>query len=221
MCTQAAYLTLVQRYAENNFSTVEILQLNSFNCLPMLAILMLGSPELNKMRSFDLWSDTGFLVMFGLVISLGSLLNYTLFLCTSLNSALTTSLVGSLKSVVQTAIGIFTFEGLVFNLLNIIGIILNMCGGFLYTYVKYKQSPMGKMKTLPSTDSMQLLLPTLKQRNDKPYGLRNGEVHCNIERIFVKAVARVHGHKVDDMSRQRLYSDNNDEGRLVGVGNRR
>lgn len=70
----------------------------------------------------------------------GVLLNYSLFLCTEKNSALTTSLVGVLKSVLQTVIGIFTFGGIKFNILNSFGLSLNLFGGVLYTYVKYQEN---------------------------------------------------------------------------------
>lgn len=72
--------------------------------------------------------------------SVGVVLNYSLFLCTEKNSALTTSLVGVLKSVLQTVIGIFTFGGIQFNTLNGFGLSLNLFGGILYTYVKYQEN---------------------------------------------------------------------------------
>lgn len=72
-------------------------------------------------------------------MSMGVLLNYSLFLCTEKNSALTTSLVGVLKSIMQTVIGFFTFGGVKFSVLNVFGISLNMIGGILYSYSKYKE----------------------------------------------------------------------------------
>ena len=55
------------------------------------------------------------------LISLGAVLNYSLFLCTALTSALTTSLVAVAKSVIQTAVGFFVFGGVKFHPLNIAG----------------------------------------------------------------------------------------------------
>lgn len=86
-----------------------------------------------------LFSDIAFLFCFILQTSAGVLLNYSLFLCTEKNSALTTSLIGVLKSILQTVIGFFTFGGIEFNFLNIFGISLNMFGGILYTYIKYQE----------------------------------------------------------------------------------
>ena len=63
----------------------------------------------------------GFINCLLLVLILGSILNYSLFLSTSLNSALTTSLVGVFKSVLQTAVGFFTFGGVAYHPINIAG----------------------------------------------------------------------------------------------------
>ena len=51
----------------------------------------------------------------------GSLLTYSQFLCAAVCSALTASLVGVAKSVLQTIIGFFTFGGVRFHPLNVIG----------------------------------------------------------------------------------------------------
>ena len=51
----------------------------------------------------------------------GGILTYSQFLCASVCSALTASLVGVAKSVLQTVIGLFTFGGVRFHPLNVIG----------------------------------------------------------------------------------------------------
>ena len=51
----------------------------------------------------------------------GGILTYSQFLCASVCSALTASLVGVAKSVLQTVIGLFTFGGVKFHPLNVIG----------------------------------------------------------------------------------------------------
>lgn len=56
------------------------------------------------------------------------------------NSALTTSVVGTLKSVVQTTIGMFTFGGVQFNPALIAGVTINLSGGLVYTHAKYLES---------------------------------------------------------------------------------
>ncbi|KAB7506390.1 Solute carrier family 35 member D3 [Armadillidium nasatum] len=131
---QGLYLTLVQRASESCMSTFEILQLNNLN----------------------------FQVIFWLLVTLGAILNYSLFLCTSLNSALTTSLVGVAKSSVQTLLGFFTFGGVSYQPWNVAGISLNFFGGLIYTYSKYKESK----RILPKHHSDDEKLLELKVNNN-------------------------------------------------------
>lgn len=157
---QAFYLTLVQRCAEGDFSTTEIMYLNSYNCFPILLALTFVNSELNELVNYKFYTNTGFIIMFVLVVTMGMVLNYSLFLCTSINSALTTSLVGCIKTVVQTVIGIFMFDGIPFSVLNIVGILMNLSGGFLYTYEKFAENRRKHKTTsrLISVDTRPLLV---------------------------------------------------------------
>lgn len=69
-------------------------------------------------------------------LSQGVLLNYCLFLCTTANSALTTTIVGVLKGVVAVFLGFFLLGGVAFSWLNVSGIALNTLGGVWYTAIK-------------------------------------------------------------------------------------
>lgn len=140
---QGLYLTLVQQCAEKNLSTIEILQLNSYNTLAPFIIVsvLMGEPEAIVQSRYV--TDHGFHLTFWTLVCLGSVLNYSLFLCTALNSALTTSLVSVAKSVIQTLVGFFVFGGVKYHPLNIAGIVMNTTGGFIYTYTKFKE---GKKK---------------------------------------------------------------------------
>ena len=146
--TQALYLTLIQKMCKQKMSTTETLQLNSINTLPLLIIASVVNKEFVTVARYNNFHSTGFWFCFLLVISLGCLLNYTLFLCTIVNSALTTSVVGTLKTIVQTAVGFFAFGGVSLNPATIIGIIINLSGGIVYTYAKYMQgqTAQGAMK---------------------------------------------------------------------------
>jgi len=145
--SQAMYLLLVQKHADD-IGAAEALHLNSYNTLPMLLICSVGSGELHlALRDFAL-SNIGFILTFTVVIVFGCLLNYLLFLCTTYNSALTTSVTGTvfgcllnyllflcttynsalttsvtgtLKTIIQTVIGMFTFGGISINIFTILG----------------------------------------------------------------------------------------------------
>ncbi|GIY52315.1 hypothetical protein CDAR_207791 [Caerostris darwini] len=134
---QGLYLTLAQKSLEE-MSALLVLYISCYNTIPLFVFIGLFY-EGQSIIKFEKFSDSGFLLCFFIQVVTGVLLNYSLFLCTAKNSALTTSLVGVLKSVLQTTIGFFTFGGVEFNSLNIFGISLNMLGGIMYTYTKYME----------------------------------------------------------------------------------
>jgi len=137
---QAGYFTLVQKDAEvNKKSTLQMLYLNAWNTLPVFTVMSMVLGEFVPASAQLSESNTPFLFLYSLLIVSGGILMFSTFLCNSLCSALTTSLVGVAKSVFQTLIGFFTFGGVPYHPLNITGIFLNLCGGFLYTYTKYKE----------------------------------------------------------------------------------
>jgi solute carrier family 35 protein len=80
-------------------------------------------------------------------IATGSLLNYTMFLCTAQNSPLTTTIVGHIKNVITALVGMTWFAaGAEFSTTNLIGIFINLIGGVAYSYVKYRESFQPKSK---------------------------------------------------------------------------
>ncbi|CAB4063376.1 SLC35D [Lepeophtheirus salmonis] len=119
---QGLYLTFVQKKCNSTMSVLDMIFINSWNTLPffMFTSLILGEP-------MDIWEkghtflDPVFLVSVITLSMAGFLLVYSQFLCTTVCSALTTSLVGVAKSVIQTFVGFFTIGVVKFNIINILG----------------------------------------------------------------------------------------------------
>lgn len=63
----------------------------------MVGLLAFSPSEMEAVRSFPLWSDPKFALTFVAAATMGSILNYSTFLCTINNSALTTTVIGCLK----------------------------------------------------------------------------------------------------------------------------
>lgn len=90
---------------------------------------------LSKVYAFEGWADPTFLAMFFGAACMGSVLNYSIFLCTTVNSPLTTAVVGATKNVATTYIGMFAFSDYKFTWINFVGINISIFGSLYYTYM--------------------------------------------------------------------------------------
>lgn len=93
---------------------------------------------------FDDWIQATFLICFFLSCINGFLLMYSLVLCSHYNSALTTTVVGSIKNVVICFIGIIVGEDYLFTWTNFLGLSICMSAGLVYSYLTFADRPSGR-----------------------------------------------------------------------------
>ncbi|KAJ0768877.1 hypothetical protein HanLR1_Chr03g0106671 [Helianthus annuus] len=139
---QTMYLVLVERSgAEDGLSSIEIMFYNSLLSLPFLVFLIIVTGEFPSSLSllYAKSASVYFFVMFVLSLVMGIILNYTMFLCTIVNSALTTTIVGVLKGVGSTTLGFFLLGGVQVHFLNVSGLVINTLGGLWYSLAKYQE----------------------------------------------------------------------------------
>ena len=181
--TQSVYLLLVQRATNGKLSTVESLQLNSINTIPLLIVICIVKGEIWEVKSYDKFTETIFIVVFVLAIFLGCLLNYSLFLCTSLTSALTTSVVGGLKALAQTVLGLFTFGGVSHNIPTYLGISMSVSGGLSYIFAKYLENRERHTVDLRKIMSFSTAEDLRVMKNGTANGVANGftDVHRHMK----------------------------------------
>lgn len=139
---QTMYLVLVEKSGgEDGLSSIEIMFYNSFLSLPFLLFLIIATGEFPNSLSilFAKSNSLYFLVILALSLVMGIVLNFTMFLCTIVNSALTTTIVGVLKGVGSTTLGFVLLGGVQVHALNVTGLVINTTGGVWYSYAKYQQ----------------------------------------------------------------------------------
>lgn len=93
---------------------------------------------ITQVMAFQDWGNWRFIGMLLCACCMGSVLNYAIFLCTTRNSALTTAVVGTLKNVLTTYIGMVIFSDYTFTWVNFIGINISIVGSLYYTYYAMK-----------------------------------------------------------------------------------
>jgi len=139
--SNAAYLTTLQKTGmEKNLGAISIAYINSINCMPVMTLVLFITGDIPKIVAYPHWSSSSFIFAFLAVIFSGCIFTYSMFLCTTVNSALTTSCVSVLKSAFTTWIGMYTFGGVQPTFFFLLGQVINFTGGCMYTLVKYRNS---------------------------------------------------------------------------------
>ncbi|XP_031618148.1 uncharacterized protein LOC116337610 [Contarinia nasturtii] len=123
-----------------------------YNSLIMLVPAVIGAWILGDIETainFEHWSNPIFFIQFFLSCVMGFVLSYSILLCTQFNSALTTTIIGCLKNICVTYLGMFIGGDYIFSWLNCIGINISVMGSLLYTYITFgkKETPRKIMPT--------------------------------------------------------------------------
>lgn len=113
-----------------------------YNSLFMIIPAVLFSFESGDLQiayEFKDWTNSLFLIQFLLSCVMGFILSYSVIVCTYYNSALTTTIIGCLKNISITYLGMVIGGDYIFSLVNFVGINLSVLGSLIYTYVTFKR----------------------------------------------------------------------------------
>eukprot|EP00873_Tetraselmis_striata_P039390 jgi/Tetstr1/459654/TSEL_005010.t1 len=138
----AAYLTAIKWCKDKSgVGEHDLLLYNNLIALPfMAAYLYLATDELDTVWEYPRLHDPSFQLFLLLSISQAFLLNMCIFYCTTTNSPLATSVTGQLKDLVMTSAGMVLFGDVIFNAVNITGLLIGLLGGVWYSYIGYKRT---------------------------------------------------------------------------------
>lgn len=138
----ALYFLIVQKLGvDKDFDALSMMYINSISCLPCMALCALLTGELtgaDGVFEYEHLGNLNFYFSFIFVILFACIFSYSIFLSTTANSALSTILVGVIKSALTTIIGMYTFGGVTATTNFVAGQFINLSGGALYAFEKYK-----------------------------------------------------------------------------------
>lgn len=135
--TTAIYLATIARIGKSSgLNSFGLMWCNGILCLPILFLWTLFHGDLEITMNFPSLFSPGFLVVLLLSCILAFFLNYSIFLNTTLNSALTQTICGNLKDLFTITLGWVIFGGLPFDFLNVVGQLLGFIGSGMYAYYK-------------------------------------------------------------------------------------
>ncbi|XP_022937346.1 nucleotide-sugar uncharacterized transporter 3 [Cucurbita moschata] len=135
--TTAIYLATISRIGKSSgLNSFGLMWCNGILCAPVLLFWTFIRGDLEATISFPHLFSPGFLMVMLGSCTLAFFLNYSIFLNTTLNSAVTQTICGNLKDFFTIGLGWMIFGGLPFDLLNVIGQLLGFVGSGLYAYYK-------------------------------------------------------------------------------------
>ncbi|XP_038638786.1 solute carrier family 35 member D3 [Scyliorhinus canicula] len=147
---KSTYPTLIQKLCEDHkMSVVDVYYTCTINSCPLLFVYCLLHPDTPQIFPSGSWSSLIFLGFFALALLLGSLLNFLVFLCTLLSSALTMNMIEVAKTDMLALRNITTHEW-TSSLPLLTSLLISTSGVGIYMYRDARETKAGTRKD--STD---------------------------------------------------------------------
>ncbi|KAM6915084.1 solute carrier family 35 member D3 [Xenentodon cancila] len=134
----ASYLVLIQKTSvDSEYGPLTAQYAITIMASPVLLVCSVISMDALHMWSYEGWKVPQITSIFILCIFIGCAMNFTTLHCTYINSAVTTSFVGVVKSIATITVGMLAFKDVAPTGLFIGGVVVNTIGSITYCVVKY------------------------------------------------------------------------------------
>lgn len=137
----AAYLVLIQKAsADTRHGPLTAQYAIAISATPLLVVLSFASTDAIHVWAFPGWKDPAMVCIFAACVLIGCAMNFTTLHCTYINSAVTTSFVGVVKSIATITVGMVAFSDVAPTSLFIAGVVVNTLGSVIYCVAKFLET---------------------------------------------------------------------------------
>ncbi|KAK9956762.1 hypothetical protein ABG768_014474 [Culter alburnus] len=137
----ASYLVLIQKVsADSDYGPLTAQYTIAVVASPVLFICSIVSMDAIEMWTYEGWKNPYITGIFCICILIGCAMNFTTLHCTYINSAVTTSFVGVVKSIATITVGMLAFSDVMPTNLFVAGVVVNTVGSVTYCAVKYHEA---------------------------------------------------------------------------------
>lgn len=156
----AAYLVLIQKASsDTEHGPLTAQYVIAVSATPLLVVLSFASTDSIQAWAFPGWKDPTMVCIFAACVLIGCAMNFTTLHCTYINSAVTTSFVGVVKSIATITVGMVAFSDVEPTSLFIAGVVVNTLGSIIYCVAKFletrKQSNYEDLQPQPGAEEAQ------------------------------------------------------------------
>lgn len=124
---------------KGKLSTQGLMFYNNLLSLPVAFAIMAMTPgEFDGIMKFRDWQAKGFIVAIVLSAFMGFAINYSYYLCTKVNSPLTTTVIGCLKNVLTSYMGMI-FRDYHYSHSNFAGVNVSVFGSLIYQHAEWQK----------------------------------------------------------------------------------
>ncbi|XP_058422798.1 solute carrier family 35 member D3 [Diceros bicornis minor] len=137
----AAYLVLIQKAsADTEHGPLTAQYAVAVSSTPLLVVCSFASTDSIRAWAFPGWRDPAMVCIFVACVLIGCAMNFTTLHCTYINSAVTTSFVGVVKSIATITVGMVAFSDVAPTSLFIAGVVVNTLGSIIYCVAKFLET---------------------------------------------------------------------------------
>ncbi|KAL6486625.1 hypothetical protein MHYP_G00060170 [Metynnis hypsauchen] len=137
----ASYLVIIQKTgADSEYGPLTAQYTIAIVASPVLLVCSFVSTDAIDMWTYEGWKNPFITGIFCSCIFIGCAMNFTTLHCTYINSAVTTSFVGVVKSIATITVGMLAFSDVEPTKLFVAGVVVNTVGSITYCVVKYYET---------------------------------------------------------------------------------